>query len=523
MARFSVSEVNVQVSPEPPPVPFITGPPTGTVTSASSVMVSGTAEPFIGVRLLRTGAFAGETSADAHGDYSLSVDLLEGNNVLVAEAYDALGSAMSTSRRVVRDTGSPSALIMQSPTFSVSDGIGLQWAYPTTGEKASSFRVYWDDQPFTNPVQASASSQMVYGMNYVVDGLADGTYYFGVVGYDGAGNASPLSNVVSSDYDTMPPSFTIGYSKSSPVGTGALHIVLTADESLSGIPDLLVLPYGASGPTLLVVSNTAPNTFEGSYNITALTPSGMAQVKVSASDIYGNAFSDSPSGVDLVIDTTPPSGSIETVPEAPVQVLSNTVLQVNLKLSEPPKPGTVPLVELDPPAGATVSVVMSGSGTNWAGSVVLNPLMGNGFCSFNLSVSDALDNIGSTIVSGGSLEIYNTALPTPPSAPNLLNPVSAKGGYVNLLWYPVSNAETYNLYRIPGDTGTPTVKVADGIVSNGIADLPPLDGEYRYAVTASRRGAEGGFQSGLYRGFATAPRRARRTTWSSSFRLPACR
>uniref|UniRef100_UPI003566D639 hypothetical protein n=1 Tax=Pontiella sp. TaxID=2837462 RepID=UPI003566D639 len=229
--------------------------------------------------------------------------------------------------------------------------------------------------------------------------------------------------------------------------------------------------------------------------ITGLTPSGLAQVRVSASDLYGNEFSAAPVGMDLVIDTTPPTGFIETDPEAPVQVLSNTTLQVNLTLSEPPKSGTVPQVSFDPPAGATLNVAMSGSGTNWSGTVALSPLMGSGFCDFDLSVSDALDNTGSTLVAGESLEIYNTPLPTPPATPNLLDPVAVKGGYVHLVWYPVSNAETYRLYRMPGDAGVPATVVTDGIVSNGIVDLPPVDGNYRYAVSASRRGAESGLSS----------------------------
>jgi hypothetical protein len=494
---FSVSEANVLVAAEPPPVPSITSPSTGTVTAASSIAVGGAAEPYIGVRILRNAAFAGETAADANGDFALTVELFEGDNNLVAEAFDDLGSAISTPRLVVRDTGAPATLEMQPATFSVSDGIGLEWNYPATGEEATSFQVFWHDAPFASTAEASATGTVVYSLNYVLDGLANGTYYFGVVGYDGAGNASDLSNVVSADYDTTPPSFTIGYNQSSPVGPGSLGIVLMSDEPLSGAPDLLILPHGASGPTMLVLSNTAPNTFETAYNINALTPSGPAVVLVSASDLYGNEFGDAPAGMELVIDTTPPSGSIETLPVAPVQVLSNMLLQVNLTLSEPPKAGTVPQVNLDPPAGATLNVVMTGSGTNWNGTVILATGNGNGFCDFNLSVSDALDNAGSTITSGEELEIYNTALPTPPNAPNLLNPVARKGGYVDLVWYPVSNAETYSLYRIPGDSGDPNVEVAYGITSNAISDLPPADGQYRFAVTAERRGAESG-QSQVY-------------------------
>lgn len=199
--------------------------------------------------------------------------------------------------------------------------------------------------------------------------------------------------------------------------------------------------------------------------------------------------------MNLILDTTPPSGVVETVPAAPVQALSNTPLQVNLSLSEPAKSGTVPQLSLDPPEGAPIAVAMSGSGTNWTGTATLTPLMGSGLCTFSLQVSDALDNAGTTITKGQSVEIYNTALPSPPAAPNLLNPASQKGGYVRLVWYPVSNAETYNLYRMPGDTGTPATVVTSGITTNAVDDLPPVDGNYRYAVSAERRGSESGLST----------------------------
>jgi hypothetical protein len=490
--EFTVSEANVLVAPEPPPVPTITSPPPGTVTAASSIAVGGTAEPFIGVRITRNGAFAGATTANINGDFLLTVDLFEGDNELVATAYDDLGTASSPARRLVRDNGAPGAVTLSPLTFDKDTGFLIEWADPSTGEAPSTYQVFWSTSMFSNAAGASATGDVVSVRSYALDDLPDGHYYFAVVGYDGAGNASALSNVAEGDYDTTPPTFTIGYSKSAPVGTGPLEMVISSDDPLSGAPDLLVLPLGASGPTLLVVSNTAPNTFTATYNITGLVPSGLAQVRVSASDIYGNVFSGSPSGMDLEIDTAPPTGAIETVLTPPVQVLSNTTMQISLTLSEPPKPGTVPQVSFDPPAGATLNVPMSGSGTNWNGSVVLIPQMETGFCDFDLSVSDALDNEGTLITSGETLEIYNTEFPTAPAAPNLLDPVAVKGGYVNLVWYPVPNAETYSLYRMPGDAGTPTTVVADGIISNGVADLPPADGNYRYAVTASRRGAESG-------------------------------
>ncbi|MCK5801945.1 MAG: hypothetical protein KAI66_03895, partial [Lentisphaeria bacterium] len=476
---FSTQAYNVWISHVPPPVPEWTLPDTGTVTAASTIAVAGTAEPLVTLRITRNAAVVANTVADIDGNFAVpAISLVEGANNLVVVAHDELGTASSSALLVIRDTGSPEAVVLETIRFSPAGGVFLEWSQAPAGEVPTSFLVFWDSVEFATAAEASNTGVVTSAMSISVDGLSDGHYYFGVIGFDSAGNESVLSNLLGVDYDTTPPTFAVGYNRSSPVGPGALHVVLSANETLSGTPDLLILPHGASGPTMLALTNTAPNTFAGDFMITSLTPSGLAQVRVSASDQYGNIFNAAPSGMDLEIDTLPPSAMLETVPATLVQVQSNTTLLVNLVLSEVPKAGTTPQVGLNPPAGATLSVPMSGSGLNWSGSAVLNPLMGSGTCYFSLAVSDALDNVGTEITSGDSVEIYNTALPTPPSVPNLLDPVAQKGGNIHLVWYPSATAESYNLYRILGSNGIPTTVAVGNIMTNVYDDIPPVDGAY---------------------------------------------
>lgn len=493
---FSTQACNVWISHVPPPVPVWTLPSTGTVTAASTIAVAGTAEPLVTLRITRNAAVVANTLADIDGNFAASgIPMVEGANDLVVVAYDDLGTASSSALRVIRDTGDPEAVNLDTVQFSSVGGIYLEWSQAPVGEAPTSFRVFWDTNSFASAAGAANTGNVVSVMSANVAGLADGHYYFGVIGFDGAGNKSVLSNLMEADVDTTPPTFAVGYDRSSPVGPGILHVVLSANETLSGTPDIIFLPFGATGPTMLALTNTAPNTFEGDFMITSLTPSGLVQVRVSASDQYGNIFNAAPVGMDLEIDTTPPSATLETVPATLVQVQSNTTMLVNLVLSEVPKTGTSPQIGFNPPAGATLNVPMSGSGLNWSGSVPLNPLMGSGYCTFTLSVSDALDNLGTEITAGVSVEIYNTALPTAPGVPNLLDPVAQKGGNIHLVWYPSATAESYNLYRVPGSNGIPATVAVGNIMTNIFDDVPPADGAYRYAVSAVRRGSESGLST----------------------------
>ena len=483
---------NVVIAPTPPPVPMITTPASDLVINTNNLLIQGSAEPFIQVRLFDSGTLVAVTNADANGSFTFArITLSEGLNQFTALAIDSLGSASSLIRSVTLDTMPPAALVMNPPTYRPGVGLNLTWQFAASGKQASVFQAFWSTVPITNVAQAAGSTLLLNGMSTTLQGLATATYYFYVVGYDSLGNASPLSAPVQFLYDGVPPAFSINYDKASPVGVGPVHVILSASKALNGLPTMTVQPYGF-GPSVLPLTNTALNTFESSINVTTLLPSGPVQVVVSAADLAGNTFNGSPSGPQLVIDVTPPAGIISTAPQPPIQTTNNPTIAVNLQLTKPPQAGTTPTLNFGPPIGAPVPVTLNGSGTNWTGNLQLTSGMGSGIGHLTLSVTDSLGNVGNSINAGTDLELYNTPLPTPPGQPVHFEAMSLISGKVELTW---SNVPTAEIYRVYSETGTtfvvPAVLIADNITSNYYIDLPPVDGYYRYVVTALRRGAEG--------------------------------
>jgi hypothetical protein len=491
--NFATRELNVTLALNPPPAPVIVSPSTDLIVNSNSMNLRGTAESLISVRLVQNNSPAATTVADAAGNWAFSnIPLIEGNNTFTATAFDALGSASSASRNVVRDTGPPSAVLLDPLFYNPVDGLNLTWAYPTNGERAAFFRVYWHTNAFVTPAQASGQGPIITTLSYRLPGLTPGSYFFGVVGYDNAGNVSALSNLRAFTYDPIPPSFSVSFDKAAPAGVGPLRITIVASEPLFSLPSLALLP-NRSTPVSLTISNTALNTYEGTLNVTPSTPSGPLGLAVAGRDLSGNLFSGPPTGPPMEIDVQPPSAVVVTAPAAPVQATNPTDVTVSLTLSEAVKGGTTPTLGFNPPVGPAVPITVTGSGSNWVGTLNVTPAMGSGNGTFTFAATDARDNLGQLITSGRTLEIYNTALPRAPGQPVNFHVTSLSGGRVQLSWNAVSNAEIYRVYSQPGTNFllTPTNLVADNVVSNSYIDLPAADGSYLYVVTASRRGSEG--------------------------------
>jgi hypothetical protein len=491
--NIAVAAHNVTVIPTPPPAPFISSPPTDLAVSSNSVLVAGSAEPFIAVRLYRSGSLAGLTNASEDGSFSFAgVPLVEGRNEFTAVAVDALGTASSSVRNVTLDTIPPAKLVMDTPTYTPGSGLLLSWRYPATGKRAATFQVFWGTAPISSVDQATGHTIVLSTMSTLVQGLATANYYFYVVGYDALGNPSPLSDPVQYLYDAVPPAFSVAYDKPSPVGASKVHVVINASKPLAGIPSLTVQPYGAA-PALLPLASTSVNTYEADINVNAQWASGPVQMKLTATDLAGNSFKGAPSGPPLVVDVTAPSAVIATAPSAPVQTTNTTSVTVSLQLSEPPPAGATPQLNFGPPVGAPVAVALTGSGTNWSGNFNVTPAMGSGIGHFTFTAADALGNVGHLISSGTDLEIYNTELPTAPGQPVRFQAESLADGLIELTWSNVPNAEIYRVYSDPGTNFLviPATLLADNITSNSYVDRPSADGFYRYVVTASRRGAEG--------------------------------
>ncbi len=299
---------------------------------------------------------------------------------------------------------------MNQPVYNPGVGIILSWQFAASGKQASGFQVFWGTSAFATTNQATGHSIPLSLMSYIVQGLANGTYYFGVVGFDAVGNPSPISGLVSIVYNGTPPSLSIAYASPSPVGVGPLGITLASSKALAATPSLTIRPNGAPSPTMLNLTNVALNTWQSAFTVTASTPSGLATVLATARDQAGNVFNGAPSGPPLVIDTTPPSAAIVTAPPGPVQTTTNATVAVNLSLTKPPAQGTTPNLSFAPPQGTNLTLSLSGSGANWNAALPLTAAMGSGFGSFAFSSQDSVGNIGTNITAGAQLELYNTAL-----------------------------------------------------------------------------------------------------------------
>ena len=63
---------NVFITPTPPPIPDILTPATDLVVNTNTISITGNAEPYIEVRLFRSGSFVGTTHAAADGSFSFT-------------------------------------------------------------------------------------------------------------------------------------------------------------------------------------------------------------------------------------------------------------------------------------------------------------------------------------------------------------------------------------------------------------------------------------------------------------------
>ena len=488
---------NVFVSVTPPPAPNITSPAGDYSTNNANLTLSGVAEAGIGLQLTDNGQVLGTTNANAAGQFTFNnLTLVEGANTLTAVAADSTGSTPSPARHVTVSTIPPAALVMNSPTYTPGAGLALSWQFPTVGKRAASFQLFWGTSAFATTNQATGHSIVLQSMSYSLQGLANGTYYFGVVGFDGAGNSSPLSALVSTVYDASPPALSVSYTAPSPTGVGTVGIILSSSKPLAVTPTLTLQPAGAASPISLNLTNVAVNTYQTAFSVTPSTPAGLAALLATAQDQFGNVFNGAPTGAPLIIDTVPPAANITTAPPAPVKTVNNTNVAVNVALTKLVVSSPAPTLTFTPPVGAVVPVPLTGAGSNWNGTLSLTSAMGSGFGRFAFSAQDGVANVGTNILSGAQLELYNTALPSAPAAPTNLVATSLAGGFVRLDWNSVSNAQIYRLYREPGtNLVAPSVLDLDNITSNSVVDLPSTNGAYRYGVTASRLGSESGISN----------------------------
>ena len=500
--NFTAEERRVVVALDLPPQPAINSPADGHIRATSPVSVSGSAEPFVDLRLRRNGFVVGTVQASVNGSWSVAnIEIDEGDNAFVAVAFDSLGeSTPSQAVNVVLDSGPPVAPILETIEGAVGEGVTITWGYPDEGERPSRIEVYRHTAPFTQVHEARRIATRDY------DGLTQsglhndpsppsGNLYYAVRGVDAAGNTSAPSNRLAITMDLTRPVLAVTYLEAGPYGSGEVEIRLTSDEPLGAPPTMTVSPYAAS-PVAVELTPAGDQQWTGVFTVLSSHRSGNATVRASARDTAGNEFSGVPQNGTFQIDADGPSASIGISAVPPVQITAAINVDVSLTMSEAAKEGTVPVLDFQPPVGASVRVPLIGSGAVWQGVLTLTPAMGVGFGRFAFDGFDAFDNRGQTITSGERFELYNTALPPPTAAPGSVRAAAEPFGFIKITWAAVDRAETYRVYRSPGEcTVLPFELVASDLEVLEFRDQTPTDDAWCYHVTASRLGSESGSSS----------------------------
>jgi hypothetical protein len=484
---------NIIIAPTAPGRPVVTAPLNGALVNTQTIDLTGTAEVGATLQLSRNSEIiTNDIVVAANGSFSYSdLPLEEGANEIVVTASDSVGSSSSVPLIVSYDSGAPGSPNFLSLERGGESGTIAEWDVPA-GEVPTRYRVYWNATAFSDPADASNSSGDLQGTSVNL-ALADGSWFVGVVAFDLAGNASPVSNLLQITADFTKPVLTVTYDRTSPVGIGDLGVQVESNEPLAFAPTLTIRPAGTRTPIAVTLVQQTATLYTGVFPVTALSSrTGSALVRAAASDLAGNVFQGVPNGEALVLDVTNPTAVVTLDGVGPIQTSSPRTLSVGFEISEGILPGTQPSLSFEPPVGALVEIPLTGSGQNWSGSLTVISAMGSGEGFFRFSAIDQAGNTGSVVTSGEILELYNSALPPAPGQVLGLGGQILAGGQVRLTWQAATRAESYQIFREPGsDGGTPAVLIAEDITDLTFVDTPPVDGLYRYAIVANLRGAIG--------------------------------
>jgi fibronectin type 3 domain-containing protein len=473
----------------------ISAPADGSTQNVETVTVNGQAPRFTTVTLKLNGAVTSTAAVDNGGYFSFpGVPLAPGTNSLSVMASHRGGdSNYSAPVQVVYDTGAPEA--PQNLAAQVLPGGKLQLTWNAgIGEVPTGFNLYSSAASFTTADAAGVSKlniegPIVYQFSEQLP-ADDNARFYAVTALDDSANESPLSNVIEVTADRILPTissidFIIGNIGSGSqadliAGPGQVAVSLTVSEPLSETPFFSLEP-GSGSPIVVPLKQVAGTLdYSGSFQVSATTPHGATSYNFSAKDLVGNRGT--ASGAGPILDSRGPQASIGNIGNL-LEAAGSASL--NLAFDEAPSAETASglALQLVDSQGGVADVTLSYiDPLTWSGDLLLDGLTA-GNASFRLvsAVKDAFGNSSTSIVAGGSLELY-VGSPPAPSVPLGLTAAGRKDGEISLAWKGVAGATAYRVYRQPA-AGSQWELIAE--VSSIFHDDTPLaDGDYRYAVSA---------------------------------------
>ncbi|HBG08219.1 MAG: hypothetical protein A2075_13330 [Geobacteraceae bacterium GWC2_58_44] len=485
--------VPVLVSLLPPAVPVI-GSAFSAPISRKSVTVSGTAPRNSKVTLRVNGVVTGQsTAATEGGSFTFSeLQLVEGDNLLAVKAGNRSGeSSFSPELRIVVDSGPPP--VPANLTAKPLSGGSIQFAWENgVGEQPVGYHLYQGRAPFISPGAAGVTRTNAAPIPYLLKEYLpadDSAHHYAVTALDGAGNESPLSQLVFLASDrSLPAVSELRFAPTSgeaPVdsvyGPGSVKVVFSVSEPLKEAPFLSLEPAGGS-PIMVAAQPVDQTHYQGIFTLDAASPQGANSWKFSGRDLAGNRGSASGSGI--VVDTRGPLAAL--LPALKALKSSGGPVQLSFTMDEPSV--APPVFEFRPAvAGSAVAVTgvtSADNGTTWTGELDPSTLPDGAGQFYLTAARDRFGNSTAPTRVGSPLLVYKTTPPAP-AVPVALGAKPAKGGRVMLRWTRSSDASGFLVYRRGANEAAPAlIATLTDANATGYDDLPASDGSYLYSVSA---------------------------------------
>ncbi len=483
----SETTVPVVVSLAPPPIPIITSTFNGPINQ-KTVAINGTTQMGSLVSLRVNGVVVATLNSQPSTFNFSSVTLAEGDNYVAVKAANRGGeSPFSADTKITVITTAPSAPTGLAVKQLVAGSVQFSWLAGATGA-ASGYNLYEAFAPFSSTSDAGVKKTNPALIAYLLKEYipADDTLrYYAVTSVDGAGNESPISNIVSVASDRLSPTGTVSFSTSAgnvpsdnTYGPGQLNVLLTVSEVLKEAPFLSLEPQSGS-PIVVALLKTDDTHYMVTQTIDATSPHGPTVWKFSGKDMVGNRGNSQ--GTGPIFDVRGPQASITS----PVTLLKTTGGAVPVSITLDEASTITPVMTLTASDGSSASItgMTSTDNIHWSGTVDPSALS-EGVARFTMTDSrDRFGNQGTSVVTGKNITLYKTTPPAP-SVPMGLTAKAFKAGEVKLAWLPVTDAQSYTLYRKrPADTAP----VAVGTIPGGTTtytEKVPVDGTWSYSISS---------------------------------------
>jgi hypothetical protein len=387
------------------PPPVVTAPADGSLTNDVTPTYSGTAEPGSTVTVFVDGAVIGTTTADASGNWSLTLPMAlpDGAHTVKAWATDVAGNtrADSNTNTFTVDTHPPAAPVVMLPAHNSLTNDPTP-TYSGTAEANSTVTVFVDSAVI-GTVIASTSGNWNLTQSAV---LPDGTHTVKARATDMADNTSTESTTKIFTVDTTPPA--------TPVVVAPAHGSLTNDPT----PEYSGTAEPGSRVTVLVDGSfmvTVIANASGNWNLTQPTalPDGAHTVRAWVTDGAGNTSADSNTNT-FTVDTTALAAPVVVAPAH--GSFTNNSTPIYSGTAEALSRVTV-IVD-----GAAAGTVFASASGNW--SLMQPTELSSEAHTVKARASDAAGN-----TSADSNTNIFTVSTTPPDAPVVVAP--ARGSFTN--------------------------------------------------------------------------------------------